>query len=337
MRPIKNTYETYSPKVIKNLGYLINPFLLNFKSERNRLLVFYFHGLYESMKQKQLHHVDPQNNMTTKQFIDFIEYFLHYKYKFIIPKDLSSELKENQSYAMITFDDGYFNNMLAVEILKRYNIPAVFFITTNNVKQNISYWWDIIYKFRVKQGINLETIRNEQRTLKTVKFTAINDYITQNFGIKAFEPWSDIDRPFNEVEVRDLAENPYVSIGNHTHNHSILTCYTRDEIKQELSESSNILFNLTGKYPVSVAFPNGNYNDMVIEVTEEAGFKYAFTTEPKKNPLPSEDTKLIRIDRYHPNTTEIARYGSFFRLGYEPEYLADDLKIKIKSILRRRK
>jgi peptidoglycan/xylan/chitin deacetylase (PgdA/CDA1 family) len=336
MRPIKNTYEKYSHKVIENLGYLINPFLLNFKSEKNKLLIFYFHGLYESLKQKQLNHIDPQNNMTVSQFIDFIEYFLHHKYKFIVPEDLLTGLKEDQSYAMITFDDGYFNNILVLEILRKYNIPAVFFITTNNVIGNKSYWWDIIYKFRVKQGINLETIRNEQRSLKSLKFPSINKYITQNFGIKAFEPWSDIDRPFNENEIKNLARNPYASIGNHTHNHTILTYYTRDEIKQEFSESNNILFNLTGKYPISAAFPNGNYNDMVLKATEEAGFKYAFTTEPKKNPLPIENAKLRRLDRYHPNTTEIIKYGSFFRMGYEPEDLSDDLKIKIKSLLRKR-
>jgi peptidoglycan/xylan/chitin deacetylase (PgdA/CDA1 family) len=150
MRNIKNTYENYSLKVIKNLGYLINPFLLNFKSEKNRLLIFYFHGLYESLNQKQLNHIDPQNNMTVLQFIDFIEYFLHHKYNFIVPEDLSNGLKEDQSYAMLTFDDGYFNNILVLEILRRYNIPAVLFITTNNVKENKSYWWDIIYQINIK-------------------------------------------------------------------------------------------------------------------------------------------------------------------------------------------
>ncbi len=334
MRNIKNTYENYSPKVIKNLGYLINPFLLNFRSEKNRLLIFYFHGLYESIKQKQANHIDPQNNMTVHQFVDFIEYFLHHKYKFVKPEDLLTGLKEDQAYIMISFDDGYFNNTLVLEILTKYNIPAVFFITTSNVKENKSYWWDIIYKFRAKQGIKLETIRNEQRSLKSVKFPVIDSYIAQNFGIKAFDPWSDIDRPFNEAEVKNLAQNPYVSIGNHTHNHTILTCYTREEIRQELNESNKILFNLTGRYPLSAAFPNGNFNKMVLEATEEAGFKYAFTTEPKKNHLPVESAKLICLNRYHPNTAEITRYGSFFRMGYEPEDLSDDLRYKISSLFK---
>ena len=46
--------------------------------------------------------------------------------------------------------------------------------------------------------------------------------------------------------------------------------------------------------------------------------------------------KLICLDRYHPNTTEITKYGSFFRMGYEPEDLYDELKIKIKSLFMRR-
>jgi peptidoglycan/xylan/chitin deacetylase (PgdA/CDA1 family) len=334
MQNLKERLNNYGPVLIEKLGSLINPLLLNFKNENNQLLVFYFHGLFESQLQKDLNHIDPQNNMMVNQFVDFIDYFLNHKYKFIIPEDILAGLNNDRPYAMITFDDGYFNNLLAIEILNKYKIPAVFFVTTKNMVENKAYWWDIIYKYRTKQGNSIKIIRDEQRSMKCHKHPFIDNYIVHNFGIEAFKPWSDIDRPFSESELKNLVKSPYVSVGNHTHNHSILTNYDKEEIKKELSESNDILFRLTGKLPIATAFPNGDYNKLVLDATEEEGFRYAFTTEPKQNLLPIEHGKLIHLSRYMTNTTKITKFASFCRLGYEPDLLYYGLKVKIESILK---
>jgi len=336
MQNIREKLDIHGPLLIEKIGSIVNPLLLSFKNETNRLLVFYFHGLFESQKQRGLNHVDPQNNMLVSQFSEFIDYFLNNKYKFIVPEDLDKNLQNDIPYAMISFDDGYFNNMLAIEVLNKYSILAVFFITTLNVMENKSFWWDIIYKYRAKQGINIEAIRSEQRSLKSFKHPIIEDYIVQNFGIEAFKPWSEIDRPFNERELGVISKNPYVSIGNHTHNHSILTNYNREEIKDELSESNNILLNLTGRLPISTAYPNGNFNSLVLEVTEEVGFRYAFTTERRQNRLPFESRNLLCLNRYMTKTNNIRKFGSYCRLGYEPDLLYEDIKEKIMSHIKRK-
>ncbi len=237
----------------EKLGYFSNPLLLKFKKENKQLLVFFFHGIFQSLKEKNLNHTDPQNNMTVEQFVAFIEYFLSHNYKFILPKDLMSGLENDQPYAMITFDDGYFNNMLAIEILNKYKIPAVFFISTKNMMENKAYWWDIIYKYRSKQGCSIENIQSEQNWLKDFKYCFIDDYILKTFGMEAFTPWSDLDRPFSKDEIKQLILNPLVAFGNHTHNHSILINYNKEEIKKELSVSNKILFEVTGTLPIAIA------------------------------------------------------------------------------------
>jgi peptidoglycan/xylan/chitin deacetylase (PgdA/CDA1 family) len=334
MAKLKESLNGLGPDLIEKIGTLINPFILNFKNEGNQLLVFYFHGLFETESQRDFHHVDPQHNMTKSQFEEFIEYFLRHNFKFIVPEDLTVGLQKNQPYAMITFDDGYYSNIMAAEVLEKYKIPGCIFISTKNVTENQSYWWDIIYKYRHKQGNSLDKIRSEQRMLKAFKHSYISDYISQNFGKEAFNPWSDIDRPFTGAEVKKISENPLISIGNHTHNHAILTNYSREEMLEELTGSNKILTDLTGMVPVSVAFPNGNYNNTLLEVTEELGFQYAFTVEPKKNQLPLESGKLICLSRYMTNTTKINKFGSFCRLGYEPDTYYTNFKNKIKSIVR---
>ena len=325
MKNLRTIVDRFGVSFIERFGQFLNPLILEFKNENKQLLVFYFHGIFESFKQKDLNHIDPQNNMTIEEFDDFIDYFQNHNYKFILPEDLNSGLGNGQPYAMITFDDGYFNNMLAVHVLNKYKVPAVIFISTRNITENKSYWWDIIYKYRTQQRVNIEKIRSEQKYLKKFKHARIDDYILKSFGKKAFDPWSDIDRPFNKEEIKNLANNPHISIGNHTHNHAILVNYEKDEIKRELSASNKIIFELTNSIPTSIAFPNGNYNQLVLEATEEEGIQYAFTTEPGRNFFPIENKELMCLNRYMADTRKINKSGSFYRLGYTPNTLYDEL------------
>ena len=184
MQIIKNKLDKFGTKAIGKLGPYINPLLLKLKSENKQLLIFCFHGLFDTLKQKALNHIDPQHNMLVSQFDEFIDYFLNHRYKFIKSEDLLSGMQENQRYAMVTFDDGYFNNMPAFDITKKYKIPAIYFLTTRNIIENKSYWWDIIYKYRHKQGNSLKAIGKEQSFLKGFKHPDIEKYIIQNFGIK---------------------------------------------------------------------------------------------------------------------------------------------------------
>ena len=320
----------------EKLGFLINPLVLNIKGENNQLLVFFFHGLYQSLEQKGLNHIDPQSNMTVNQFDDFVDYFLNYNYNFVRPEELLEGLQLDKRYAMVTFDDGYFNNLLAIEVLRKFKIPAVFFITAKNIMENRPFWWDIIYKYRYKQGYSLEKIRKEQDYLKRFKYDYIDEYIIQNYGIKSFEPWSDIDRPLTELEVKSLVKSPFAAIGNHTYNHSILINCSRKEIKEEFIESNNFLTSLTGTIPISTAFPNGYFNQLVLEVAEEVGFRLAFSVVPQKNHLPLENGKLVCIKRFMANTNIIKNYGSFYRLGYTPGSLYSDFKKLVNPFAKRK-
>ena len=329
---IKKNIDKNIPRIIEKLGHFINPIILNFKNENYRLLIFYFHGIYESLVQKELNHVDPQNNITTSQLIEFIEYFLDNNYTFVRPEDLSANLPKDKSYAMITFDDGYFNNTFAINILDKYKIPAILFVTTKNIFETKSFWWDIIYKYRIKEGISLELIRKEQIYLKKFKYSYIEKYIEQNFGNESFNPWSDIDRPFNKSEINDISMSRYISIGNHTHNHAILTNYSDEEIKDEFITSNNLLLDLTGSKPNSIAFPNGNFNNSILNIAQNEGFKYAFTTQNDINKLPfSENDKIVAMNRFMARTTNIREYGSFIRLNYNSDVIYSNFKKKISA------
>jgi hypothetical protein len=73
---------------------------------------------------------------------------------------------------------------------------------------------------------------------------------------------------------------------------------------------------------------------LLLDVTEEIGFKYAFTVEPRKNSLPLASDKLICLSRFNTDTTKINKFGGFCRLGYEPDVYYNTLKSKLKSLIR---
>jgi peptidoglycan/xylan/chitin deacetylase (PgdA/CDA1 family) len=305
-------------RLVEISGYIINPLILKLLNENGHMLSFFFHGIYRTQEEKDMSHIDPQQNMTVKQFSDFIQYFLESGYKFVGPDDLLNGLSENQRYVLLTFDDGYFNNTLAIEVLNKYQVPAVFFVTARNILENKSFWWDVVYKYRKKQGLKREKIRKEQNNLKQFDFGYIENYLLKTFGTDSLKPWSDIDRPLTEQEIKSLVNHPFVHFGNHTFNHTILVNAGRDEIRSELIDSNRWLTELTGKDQYLFAFPNGDFNKLAMEVAEEVGFRYAFTAIPKKNKLPLENRKLIYINRFMSNHNGTRYYGSFYRIGYSP-------------------
>jgi hypothetical protein len=98
--------------------------------------------------------------------------------------------------------------------------------------------------------------------------------------------------------------------------------------------SNKILSELTGTLPIAIAFPNGDFNQTVLEATAEEGFRYAFTTEPRQNLLPIANNKFTTLSRYMTTTTDIEKFGSACRIGYRPQVLYHDLKMHAKSMLK---
>jgi peptidoglycan/xylan/chitin deacetylase (PgdA/CDA1 family) len=328
MRNLMKKLDNMVSSIVEKSSYYINPLLLNFADEKNQLAIFYFHGIFESNEQKELNHIDPQNNITVKEFGMFIDYFLELDYIFIKPDDLANGLLKDRKYAMITFDDGYFNNILALEILNKFKVPAVIFVTTKNVEENNSFWWDVVFKFRKKQGVAFHKIKKEQQYLKKFKYQYIENYIVENFGSSSWDPWSDIDRPLNPRELKEFNSNDLISLGNHTHNHAVLIHYSEEEIWQEYNDSNKLFMSLTGEIPKIISFPNGAVNSQVLKITKDAGFQYAFSTIQKKNSIPL-DEPFTCLNRLMTMNRNIKNYGSFYRIGYNPNAIYADLKRKI--------
>lgn len=272
--------------LVKLPDIIISELYLRLFQEKNSLIIFTLHGLFYSKKESNQNLVYPQTWITKDQFHQFVEYYLKHNYTFVSPNDILHGLDNDKKYIMITFDDGYYNNNLALPILKKYQIPALFFISTNHIKKNKCFWWDILYRERIKSGISKKEIVHENRQLKSKTPEEIEKYLIEKFGEEAFKPKSDIDRPFTPSELRDLSKEKNIFLGNHTSDHAILTNYSSNDIRSQINDAQEFIYNITGITPIAISYPNGNYSDKIIKISKETGIKLGITTEPRKNKLP---------------------------------------------------
>ena len=272
--------------LIKLPDLLLARMYLRFFHEKNSLIIFNFHILYQDLEEINLNLVDPQLGITVDHFRQFVEYYQNHGYSFISPNDILNGLNRNQKYVMITFDDGYFNNTYALPILQKYNIPAVFFITTSNVRDNKCFWWDVLYREEIGLNGSIGKIKHKGDQLKEKTTEEIEKILKARFGEEAFHPVGDIDRPFTQAELKDISKKRNVFIGNHTNNHAILTNYSLDEMKSQIRSAQEYIYNWTDTSPNIISYPGGYYSDEVIKVSKEMGFQIGVSAEFKKNFLP---------------------------------------------------
>jgi len=201
--------------------------------------------------------------------------------------------------ACITFDDGYQNNhSVAAPILRKHGIPATFFVTKNAVQSGIM-WNDLVIEAvrRAGASIDLSTagLQNDMlvrdsgpaaladSVLGQIKYLPKLERERIAAGLFASAASASVPRlMMTEAEVADLARQGF-DVGGHTVSHPILARIEVEDARAEVSECASWLERVTGRAPVSFAYPNGrpgrDYGPEHVSMVRDAGFKYAVSTE----------------------------------------------------------
>lgn len=123
------------------------------------------------------------------------------KYSIISMNELAERLskKENlKNTIAITFDDGYLDNFTnAAPLLKKYNLPATFYITTGNIGTGQKFWWDelqniILVTSSLPEKISL-TINHEDFAFDLTGEEQLNPKL-----IDQIKTWSTEREPINK-------------------------------------------------------------------------------------------------------------------------------------------
>ena len=145
---------------------------------------------------------------------------------------------------IITFDDGFADQMQAFALLEKYQMKATFYIIDGGAGSN----WCI--------GANRRYNDPSQPT------TGCGD---------AYLTWD---------QIRQLDDSGLITIGSHTINHPDLANETPDQQQAEIVGGKTELESEIGHKVSDFAYPYGDYNQATIAIVKAAGFATAVTTAP---------------------------------------------------------
>ncbi len=232
--------------------------------------------------------------------------------RFIRPDELMEPelLPKNRLHLLLTFDDGLVNNYkLGLPVLKRHDVPALFFLSTWHMESGEPFWFN-----RLVRGIhqaNLQELDLRQLGLRQYSFNLSDDEKRWN-GIQLlledvkkidtkqdgeiinsilsvmgkggdrFMKCHEDDRPLNRDEVLAMRDSGMCWFGSHSHHHILLPRLDDDLLMRELRQSRTILEDLLGVPVVHISYPNGDADERVREACRKAGFCFGYTVAPGK-------------------------------------------------------
>jgi peptidoglycan/xylan/chitin deacetylase (PgdA/CDA1 family) len=202
--------------------------------------------------------------------------------------------------ALITFDDGYYDNYAnAYPILKARKLPAVIFLTTGLIGQHKPVYWDYVaycFNHTRKDSVLLPDLQlvswaNDEERRKVIKrwielAKRLPD-LEKRCLIDGLSESLDISVPENAFsglyltweQVREMSQNG-IEMGSHTVEHPILTRISISQVENELIHSKERIEAELGKPVIAFAYPNGERADFspdVINFVRQSGYQMAFT------------------------------------------------------------
>lgn len=211
----------------------------------------------------------------------------------------------------LTFDDGYRDNYeVAYPLLKRYGVPASFFVCPGLIDSHQGFWWDEIYALVEKTAateLNVEKImqapglppycQDGVLSLLTgqLKIAAGEILVTQGKRMSPQMLTVYLER-LKEVLVNPFASNVRehtlmgwseiremhrdgMEIGSHTMTHPMLTQISESTVRMELSDTRARLAEVLGTVPAGFVYPSGAFTASVRNIVREAGHIYACTSQ----------------------------------------------------------
>jgi peptidoglycan/xylan/chitin deacetylase (PgdA/CDA1 family) len=240
--------------------------------------------------------------LSVKQFEEHLQ-LIKTVYNPISLSDIVDGNLSDRLNILITFDDGLKNNFShAFPILKKYQVPAIFFVT-GMAAEPVPYLFndiaDVVPFIAANEvELNEERFHNKKihlnkRFVNKDKLQLAHQYHTasgkdreaitsQLINLVPEELLGKHKVYFelmNAAELKEISDHPDYEIGAHGFYHTDLTAVPEKEMQDELQRSVIYLKTLLHKDVRAIAFPYGHYNQAVTNACEQEKFHYLFRTE----------------------------------------------------------
>ncbi len=206
----------------------------------------------------------------------------------------------------VTFDDGYAcNSSVASPLLERFRIPATIFISPDLIERSEEFWWDELERivldhegerlrvddFEIALGERSDDDRDwpaatPPRTPRQHAYRQIwallhgrapkelhqaIERLREQAGSRIPR---DSHRPLTAAEILKMP-SAIVAFGSHSLSHPSLPCLGHDEQVLEIEGSIARCEQLTGKRPLTFAYPYGDHEESLEPIVQGAGFTCA--------------------------------------------------------------
>jgi peptidoglycan/xylan/chitin deacetylase (PgdA/CDA1 family) len=265
--------------------------------------------------------LQPGMYVTTASFERQIA-FLKGRYRLLSLEGLVRKIEKGEDVGgccSITFDDGWGDNYSnAFPILKKYEVPATIFLATSFIGTDRLFWseelagcfpgkplageelgkvYASVGKLWRQMGEFKSESRESQlnRAIEILKwYTSAEREAVLDFFRKKGLPRNPRRQMMTWDEAKVMAASGLVSFGAHSVGHELLDQMPSAEARREILQSREDIRRHLGVTVASFAYPNGNYNDIIIDVLRDIGFTSAVTT---RKGFFSRHTPLFEIPR----------------------------------------
>jgi peptidoglycan/xylan/chitin deacetylase (PgdA/CDA1 family) len=195
----------------------------------------------------------------------------------------------------ITFDDGYADNFHnAAPLLKKYETPASFFITTGYIGGVREFWWDELERI-VPENEYLSRYEALRPLIDEVRQGILNRMSRDSQKGTECRP---SHRPMSVDELCLLASDDLFEVGAHTVTHPLLSAQPLERQQAEITGSKNWLQHLLERPVTSFSYPYGggqHYSPATVQIVRNAGFSRACTTVPRPVTWSDDHCQLGRL------------------------------------------
>jgi len=249
----------------------------------------------------------------------------------VLPLDVAAMQLRSASLparaAVITFDDGYANNVSnALPVLLHHRVPATFFVSTAFLDGGRMWNDSVIEALRLTNRrefdtrvtglgvLPLETLEQRRHAIDAVLAHAkYLDSAQRGLVVRQIEDWAGSALP-NDLMMRSdqllALRDANMQIGAHTVSHPILEKITDAQARWEISSSQDNLQTRLGQPVTLFAYPNGkpetDYSARHVAMVRDAGFVAAVSTA---SGVASSGTDLLQLPRFTPWDRGRLRFG----------------------------
>lgn len=253
-------------------------------------VVLLYHGVPATGDDTGIH------GTTFEQHIAYLKQYCH----FIAPEELGTSRRAlEKPRILLTFDDGFRNNAEVVApILRKYDVPAVFFVCSRHATPGKYLWFAYLQALEQHFPNSALFFRGErmdmspqyrhvsvQRLTQTLlqlsphpsaMYQAIEEDLPQ---LEEFLDQHTIDQHYAGMtpeQVGALSADPLFSLGVHTVDHPFLSQCSAQDVICQIQDNKSWLEEICGKSCDAIAYPSGDYDSAVLQCTRHFDFTHGY-------------------------------------------------------------